>query len=57
MLKFILNYKSNAWTSLVVQWETIPLPMQGTWIQSLTQEDPICPEATQPIAPAPEPVP
>ena len=28
-------------TSLVVQWLRIHLLMQGTWVQSLVQEDPI----------------
>ena len=29
-------------TSLVVQWLRIHLPVQGTWFQSLVQEDPTC---------------
>ena len=28
--------------SLVVQWLRIHLPVQGTWVQSLVQEDAIC---------------
>ena len=30
-------------TFLVVQWIKICLPMQGTWVQSLVQEDSTCP--------------
>ena len=29
-------------TSLVAQWLIIHLPMQGTWVRSLVQEDPTC---------------
>ena len=36
-------------TSLVVQWLRICLPMQGTWVRSLVQEDPTCCGATKPI--------
>ena len=32
--------------SLVVQWLGICLPMQGTWVWSLVQEDPTCHGAT-----------
>ena len=28
------------WASPVAQWETICLPVQGTWVQFLVQEDP-----------------
>ena len=37
------------WTSPVVQWMRIRLPMQGTWVQSLVQEDPTCCWATKPV--------
>ena len=37
---------------LVVQWITICLPMQGTQIQPLSQEDPTCPGTTKPAAAA-----
>ena len=33
--------------SLMVQWLRICLAMQGTWVQSLVQEDPTCQGATQ----------
>ena len=41
--------KNNFWTSLVVQWFRIHLAMQGTWVQSLVQEDPVDLGATKPI--------
>ena len=37
------------WASLVVQWIRICLPMQGTWVWSLVQEDPSCRGATKPV--------
>ena len=36
-------------TSLVVQWLRICLPMQGTRVQALVQEDPTCHKATKPV--------
>ena len=36
-------------TSLVAQWLRILLPMQGTWVQALVQEDPTCLGATKPV--------
>ena len=36
-------------TSLVAQWLRICLPMQGTWVQALVQEDPTCRGATKPV--------
>ena len=47
-------------TSLVAQWITIHLPIQGTWVQSSIWEDPTCLRATKPLchnywACAPEP--
>ena len=35
--------------SLVVQWLVISLAMQGTWVQSLVQEDPVCHRAINPV--------
>ena len=35
--------------SLVVQWLRIRLPMQGTRVRALIQEDPTCRGATKPI--------
>ena len=36
-------------TSLVAQWLRIRLPMQGTRVRSLVQEDPTCRRATKPV--------
>ena len=36
-------------TSLVVQWLRIRLPMQGTWVRALFQEDPTCHGAIKPM--------
>ena len=36
-------------SSLMVQWLRIHLPMQGTGVQSLVQEDPTCHGATKPV--------
>ena len=41
------NLKSSCRTSLVIQWIRICLPMQGTWVWSLVQEDPTCCRATK----------
>ena len=41
--------KSCLGTSLVVQWLRICLPMQGTRVRALVQEDPTCCKATKPI--------
>ena len=35
--------------SLLAQWLRIPLPMQGTQVQALVQEDPTCRGATKPM--------
>ena len=37
------------WTSLVVQWIRICLPMQGTWVWSLVWEDSTCHRITKPV--------
>ena len=44
-----------SWTSLVVQWLKIHLPMQGTQVWSLAQEDPTCQWQISPCAPTTEP--
>ena len=41
--------KSISKVSLTVQWLRTCLPRQGTWVQSLTQEDPMWCRATKPI--------
>ena len=40
------SYKTELGTSLVVQWVRIRLPVRGTWVQALGQEDPTCQGAT-----------
>ena len=40
---------STEGTSLVVQWLRIHLPMQGTWVWSLVQEDATWHRATKPV--------
>ena len=37
------------WTSLVVQWLRILLPVQGARVQALVWEDPTCSRATKPV--------
>ena len=37
------------WASLVAQWLKILLPMQGTRVRALVQEDPTCRGATKPM--------
>ena len=41
--------KITLWTSLVVQWLRIHLPMQGTQVQSLVWEDSTCRGTTKPV--------
>ena len=41
--------RTMCWTSLVVQWLRICLPMQGTWVWALIWEDPIRRGATEPV--------
>ncbi|KAJ8779987.1 hypothetical protein J1605_012023 [Eschrichtius robustus] len=45
--KYIKKKKNGA--SLVAQWLRIRLPMQGTRVQALVQEDPTCCRATKPV--------
>ena len=42
--------ESMSWTSLVVQWLRICLPMQGTQVQSLVGEGPTCRRAVKPVS-------
>ena len=46
---FIYTNKELSGASLVVQWLRICLPMQGTRVQALVREDPICRRATKPM--------
>ena len=41
--------KIEVGASLVAQWLRIRLPMQGTQVQALVQEDPTCHGATKPV--------
>ena len=42
-------FQKAAGTFLVAQWLRVRLPMQGTRVQALVQEDPTCRRATKPI--------
>ena len=44
-----LHLKEKLGTSLVAQWLRIRLPMQGTRLQLLVQEDPTCSGAIKPV--------
>ena len=41
--------RTQLWASLVAQWLRIHLPMQGTRVRALVQEDPTCRGATKPV--------
>ena len=43
-----MSKRSPSRASLVAQWLRIHLPMQGTWVRTLVQEDPTCHGATKP---------
>ena len=43
------DIKDCARASLVAQWLRICLPMQGTQVQSLVREDPICRGVAKPV--------
>ena len=45
---YIIKF-NNLGTSLVAQWLRIHLPMQGTRISALVQEDPTCRRAAKPV--------
>ena len=44
------HLKILSWASLVAQWLRIHLPMQGTRVRALVQEDPTCCGATKPVS-------
>ena len=54
VFQFSTDFKSFHGTSLVAQWLRIHLPMQGTWVQALVQEDPTCRGATKSVATKPQ---
>ena len=45
----LLLQKDTCQSSLVAQWLRIRLPMQGTQVRALVQEDPTCRGATKPV--------
>ena len=45
----VLKWKKKNRASLVAQWSRICLPMQGTRVRALVQEDPTCRGATKPV--------
>ena len=47
--KTVWNFQDKAEGTPVVQWLRICLAMQGTWVQSLVPEDPMCLRATKPM--------
>ena len=49
------QFKNHKRASLVAQWLRIDLPMQGTRVRALVQEDPTCHGATKPCATTTEP--
>ena len=48
-LKKIYIKTESLGTSLVAQWLRIRLPMQGTWVRAMVQEDSTCHGATKPV--------
>ena len=44
----MLDLEDKGKTSVAIQWLSIHLPMQGTWVQSLVWEDSTCHRATKP---------
>ena len=47
--KFLLIFERSSGASLVAQWLRIRLPLQGTQVRALVQEDPTCRGATKPV--------
>ena len=45
----IFDLRIDLGTSLVAQWLGIRLPVQGTQVRALVQEDPMCHGATKPV--------
>ena len=44
----MLDLEDKGKTSVAIQWLSIHLPMQGTWVQSLVWEDSTCHRETKP---------
>ena len=49
LVLWLKNKQTKSWTSLVVQWLRICLPIWETWVQLLVQEDCRCRRETKPI--------
>ena len=49
LVRMAIIKKSTNGTSLVAQWLRIHLPMQGTWVRVLVQEDPMCHRVAKPV--------
>ena len=49
-LMYTSNKNTYTGTSLVAQWLRTRLPMQGTRVRTLVQEDPTCHGATKPMS-------
>ena len=47
--RIIYTTINNSGASLVLQWVRVHLPMQGTRVRPLVQEDPTCHRATEPV--------
>ena len=50
MQKMNLHINKKLGAFLVAQWLRICLPMQGTRVRALVQEDPTCRGATRPVS-------
>ena len=46
----MINEEQKQRASLVAQWLRIRLPMQGTRVRAMVQEDPTCRGATKPVS-------
>ena len=49
LLRMVCSLKLMNWPSLVAQWLRIHLPMQGTQVGALVQEDPTCHRTIKPV--------
>ena len=47
--RYHIHQEILPWTSLMVQWLRIRLPMQETWVRALVRENPTCCGATKPM--------
>ena len=49
LFKAKFHQEETSWAAWVAQWLRIRLPMQGTGVRALVQEDPTCHGATKPV--------